>query len=470
MREQLQQTANTMTLRQIQRVTGTLISSMEGVAEARLMVLELHQLRRWIAKEVRGDWVKELPVRQLPRDMVEAVRAEIDLWTRDYDEDQPELIEWNGKFVYADPPEALIFTDACSRAGGVWVEENDLHPRIDMIYPFVGDEIQEHITFQETAAAADGMIHVLKERDYRMCTVAMKVDATAAIKYMRCAGGKKLAFARRVWQSMREARDRRVYVGSNNDFERWHVDGKKNPADKPSRQGVGFSEWKLHESHFKRLQRRWGPFGIDAFAAAWNTQLPRYLCRQQWDRQAEGYDALLFPYQDETKVVWAFPPPHRDVTMKFLRRVEAATAEAAVVLPLTRSMQTSQALQMAVDVPVIMKCSATLLVEPEAFSTHAHMPEFESWTSERQWWTKKTWQALIGVRLSGDATKQEEFRDACKKQSIWSSSQPKMDRAADILIERSHAYWPTSDRKSMSSEPAFHMASQMWRSATLQRW
>ena len=34
------------------------------------------------------------------------------------------------------------------------------------------------------------MVHVLKERNYRMCTVAMKVGATAAIKYMRCAGGK----------------------------------------------------------------------------------------------------------------------------------------------------------------------------------------------------------------------------------------------------------------------------------------
>ena len=461
LKKKLQCPEEHITLREIQRVIGTLISAMEGVAEARLMVLEAHGLRRWIMLRTNMDWDQTLMVSELPKDKVSAVIAEVHLWTRNYDADNKVAIAWNGKLVYSDPPEAVIFTDACSRAGGVWVEETKRFPEIDMNFPLVGAEIHEHITYQETAAAADGLVHTLVERDYRMCTVAMKIDATAAIKYMKCSGGKKLALARRVWDSVKETRRRRVYVGSNNDFGTWHVQGKKNPADKPSRKNVGFSEWRMNKEVFEVLDQKWGPFGLDAFAAAWNCQLPRYLCRQKWDRQALGYDALLHPYHQEKEVVWAFPPPHKDLTMRFLRTIENSGATAVVIMPMAQNVQVAAAIKMAVQLPVLMHCSSTLLVEPEAYSAHAEKEEFQDWKEARQWWTKRTWSSLIGVILSGDVSKHEERRRSWQKQLNSRSSQTQMEKGARILTEHTRAFWLTSKQKLEKMTRDFLWLSQM---------
>ena len=454
---------SSITLRMLQQVIGTLIAAMEGVAEARLMVLESHMLRRWVMKAVGMDWDRQIAVRDLPEGRVAAVIKEIDLWTQGFGDLEHKVnIAWNGRLVYSEPPEAVIFTDACSRAGGVWVEKTDQFNEIDMNFPFTGKEIEEHITYQETAAAADGLTHTLVERNYTMCTVAMKIDATAAIKYMKCAGGKKVALASRVWDSVKETRKRRVYVGSNNDFTTFHVVGKKNPADKPSRLNVGFSEWKMNKPMFDVRSKRWGPFRLDAFAAAWNHQLPRYLCRQKWNREAQGHDALLFPYHHETKVVWAFPPPHKELTMKFLNCIAATpNMEAVVILPMAQSMAVVKAVSMATDLPVLMQCSGTLLTEPTSYSVHADKEEFQDWKEARQWWTKRIWSSLIGVRLSGDASKQEVLRKKWRRLSTSSSNQTKTIAGARILIDHTRGFWDMSENMSEKMARDFRWLSQM---------
>ena len=393
-------------------------------------------LRRWMMVHTEMKWDMPVGVSEIPQDISTAVMAEIACWTGGYDKQRPELIEWNGRLIYSDPPEAVVFTDACSRAGGVWTAGDDMHEEIDMSFPFVGQEMQGHITFQETAAAADGLIHVLEERDYRMCTVAMKIDATAAIKYLRCNGGKKLKYAKRVWEAMTCARTRRVYVGGENDFEDWHVEGEANPADTPSRRNAPMAEWRLNSSAFNHLNKCWGPFTLDAFAAAWNKQLPRYLCRQRWDRQAIGHDALLHQYQHERGVVWAFPPPHKCITLQFLNKIDAAEAEAAVLLPCWRTTELALALQMATETPVLFECCEALLEPPEAFEVHGRRAEFVEWETEKQWWKKKSFKTLIGVRLSGHAGRRGAFLRAWQTNRTSSTSQERTREGVSILTER----------------------------------
>jgi hypothetical protein len=392
-------------------------------------------------------WDAVVQVAEIPMALREAVVREVNEWTHDYDESDPARVSWNGKIIYSDPPEAVIFTDACSRAGGVWVEADLTHPKIDVSSPFIGSEILEHITFQETAAAADGIIHTLKERQYAMCTVAVKVDATAAIKYVRSGGGKRPKLARRVWAMLRCARERRVHLGTDKDFEEWHVEGLKNPSDAPSRKAMGMSEWKMSSTPFSWMNQKWGPVGLDAFAAAWNHQTPRYLCRQLWDEQAVGYDALMHQYQHETQVVWAFPPPHKDLTIKFLRTVETVAVEVIVILPMWKTDQLIMALRMATQMPVLLECSESLLEAPAAYVAHQEMPEFKDWIADRQWWKKKTFKTLIGVRLSGDAKKRGVFLTEWQKMLSSYTSQDRTENGARIMIDNSLECLHTSRKK-----------------------
>jgi hypothetical protein len=439
--------AQVVTLREVQRITGTLVSAIDGVEAVRLMVLEISELRKWLSKHTKMDWDAEVDLTTVPADLITATVLEIEEWTRDYDVENPERIEWNGKLIYSDPPIAVIFTDACSRAGGVWVEGDSDHPLIDVSFPFTGSEIHEHITLQETAAAADGIFHVLEERNYSMCTVAVKVDATAAIKYVRSNGGKKAKLAKRVWEMMKCARRRRVHLGADKDFDEWHVQGSKNPSDAPSRKAMGMSEWKMNQVVFSWMNTHWGPVGLDAFAAAWNTQSPRYLCRQLWDGNAQGYDALMYPYQAETEVVWAFPPPHRDLTVKFLRAVETVAVEVIVILPMWKTDQLVTALRMATKMPILLECTESLLEAPEAYVAHQEMPEFQVWKQERQWWTKKTFKCLIGVRLSGDANKRGAFLSEWQIMLSSCTKKDQMARGAAIMIDHSLECLPGSRKK-----------------------
>ena len=167
-----------------------------------------------------------------------------------------------------------------------------------------------------------------------------------------------MELAKLVWRVIKMARERRVYIGSEKPFGAWHIEGKKNiRADDQSRKDVGVEEWKICRSLYQAFSRMWGPFSLDAFAAAWNNQCSRYICRQRWDHQAVGHGALAFPLEQEQGVVWAHPPPHRRAVVTFLQRARAAKRmEVVLVLPLVTSGYLAEALSLSVDVPVVLPC------------------------------------------------------------------------------------------------------------------
>ena len=65
------------------------------------------------------------------------------------------------------------------------------------------------------------------------------------------------------------------------------------------------SDWMLDKKVFSKLQKTWGHFDIDLFAARHNRQLPRYFSFKP-DPEAEAVDALAQNWSNLK--LYAFPP------------------------------------------------------------------------------------------------------------------------------------------------------------------
>ena len=193
---------------------------------------------------------------------------------------------------------------------------------------FVGTEIYEHITLQETAAAADGIVETVLRRGLKNCVILARIDATAAVKYIACLGGRKATFTNRIRHMQQLLRERHIMQLAT------HIKGEENPADAPSRRHLQIAEFKLSTACFEMLRRRWGPIGLDACAASWNFQVKRYLSRQYSDIQAVGHDVLTHPMQTEKEVVYVFPPTQKKLILEIIQRIKSARTEAILVVPI----------------------------------------------------------------------------------------------------------------------------------------
>jgi hypothetical protein len=271
-----------------------------------------------------------------------------------------------------------------------------------------------------------------------------RIDATAALKYIICLGGRKAAFTLRIQQMQELLRTRHIQLLAG------HVKGEENPADAPSRRMLGITEYKLSKTHFHSLQRMWGPFGLDACAASWNCQLPRYLSRQRSDSEAVGHDVLSFPLQEETEVVYIFPPTHKILILQILKRIRAARAEVVLILPAWADTPTAEALTMIVDDPVIMECTQELLEPPQAYGVHlAHK-------APQRWWTRGKWQAFLGMRLSGNAEKAEAFSRAWQTRLRACTRRDEMETT---LLHRSARCAPVSEKCTPTAQLVCRMLS-----------
>jgi hypothetical protein len=243
-----------ITVRALAKLIGNLISSIEGVDAARIMVVELQLLRSHLTKDPEWEWDRQLPVHRLDRTLVKEALKGCESWTEGYEPMTAHRIHWNGKLMYSEPPRAVVYTDACQWQRGVWVQADGIHKAIDRALPFVEREMEDHIRLQETAAAADGAVETVLERDYSSCVIVAKIDATAAVKYIKCMGGRMASFTKRIVDMQQMLRARHM------------------PTRGRSGQPGGRIEQTLARGLYAALVARWGPFGLDACAASWNAQ------------------------------------------------------------------------------------------------------------------------------------------------------------------------------------------------------
>ena len=181
----------------------------------------------------------------------------------------------------------------------------------------------------------------------------------------------------------------------------------------PSAQ-VDWTEWQLNPRMFQVLAQEWGPFGLDAFAAEWNNQLPRYYSKHFHDVSALGRDAMVQQLSQEQAVIYAFPPPIRRLVERFIQLVDTGSLEVVLVMPLERSAIVAQALQRSASTPFIFQRSEALLLPPTAYGRH----------KESSYPLSKlvSWKALIGIRLSGQTSSCEGFLRSWQQQCHSSTS------------------------------------------------
>jgi hypothetical protein len=83
-----------------------------------------------------------------------------------------------------------------------------------------------------------------------------------------------------------------------------HVRSADNPTDAPSREW-DFEDWQLHPAVFKELNRRYGPYSLDAFASDSTALLPRFYSKALCPGSL-GMDAFSHSWAGER--LWINPP------------------------------------------------------------------------------------------------------------------------------------------------------------------
>ena len=418
-----------ITLRVVARVCGVMLASIDSIAAMRIRTMELCWLKTIMFRDPNWQWDKKIPVSSIPKATRTAVAKECSAWIENHNRLQPERHTYNGKFHYHDSPVATVYTDACNWQKGTWVAADPAngHPEIDSARPFVGREIHDHITIQETVAAVEGIIHTIKERNYSDCVINSRIDATAAVKYVRCLGGKKRKFTQKTVVLHTELKRRRILLQCS------HVPGVLNPADAPSRRVMGPKEWKLNIAIFHQIQARWGPIGIDLMASEWNAQVPRYATLDRADSKAVAVDALTYPLHEEQQTVYAFPPPHRNLCTKLVSKITAALVQAVVVLPAWPLEFLSQAVRNTDAVPMVIMMANDTLTPPEAYMAHQHDVAF------RQDWTPRTYKALVGVSIAREHSSAKEFRNNWRRQLMRLTKRTRQESVVATLIQHGHS-------------------------------
>jgi hypothetical protein len=201
-----------ITLRMVTKAIGVIMSSIDQIMSARIHAMELSWLKTTLMLDEAWNWDRQIAVKHLPPGVRVAVERECNVWIQGHNPKKPHLHALNGKYHYNEPPLVTVYTDACEWQKGTWVppDEERGHPEIDSARPFTGAEIYAHITLQETIAAAEGIMHCVEERNYTDGVVASKVDATAAVKYIKCLGGRKRKFTAQVVELQQVLKRRRL--------------------------------------------------------------------------------------------------------------------------------------------------------------------------------------------------------------------------------------------------------------------
>jgi hypothetical protein len=163
--------------------------------------------------------------------------------------------------------------------------------------------------------------HLLHNQD-----ILLKTDNTTTMVYLNSQGGPH--------QHLNSVTKSIIFhlknIGST--IRAIHVPGLLNTLpDQLSRLNPS-TEWTLHPTVFKRLNKVWGPYTIDLFASPDHHLLPRYATRY-FDPKATFQDAFELPWNQEH----AFMNPPFRLIHRILLQVLRTRAEATIIVPYWKS-------------------------------------------------------------------------------------------------------------------------------------
>ena len=436
------------TLRWVATVIGVVMAGIDGISAVRLHTLALARWRLWCMKRNSGKsgWDVEYKIGMLQKELKHELVVEMKYWCRGYESGTPETIHWNGRVHQSGAAVVTIFTDACNYQWGLQIAEDKTrgYPEVRYKRPFHGDQLGWHITLQETYGAAQGVLETVKERDLWDCVVLARVDATTAVKYVRCLGGKKQAHAKAVMPMEEECIRRRIEVRC------FHVPGEMNPADAPSRDLVGKDELSLDGTvmALMEVELAWGPWEVDCFAAQWNNTLPVYYTWERGDPKAAAVDAFTADWTQGNQ--WMFPPMHKQMQTRIMQRMlhlvsVGAEMEATLVVPLWKVESLVQLLGMMVCTPLVIPVEEWVLKLPSAYT---HNQDAQSLAKKVQWSTLVPTKCMIAMRLSSRACVQGVYLRTLQKTLGEYTNKIEMETTvAGILHQNGRTLFSGSSRR-----------------------
>jgi hypothetical protein len=293
-----------LSLRQLAGIIGKIQAMSPAVSPSRLWSRHLLFCKnRALAqcKDKRTAWNKQV---RLSADG----RRELEKW-------EHLLSEWNGKSIL--PPKArhVVTTDASSFGWGGWMGKKD-------VQGFWTRAEAKRSSNKRELHTTTLVVQALR-RDLQGSTVEIRTDNLTTMAYVNHQGGRDPALTELVRPLWDWALRTRTTVFAT------YIPGKVNDrADRLSRRKRDRTDWMLHRSLFRRLNRQCGPFTLDLFATRLNAQLPRYVSRLP-DPQCTSVDA----FRQDLRRERAYANPPFTVITRLLAMVKRQRARLTVVLP-----------------------------------------------------------------------------------------------------------------------------------------
>jgi hypothetical protein len=213
----------------------------------------------------------------------------------------------------------------------------------------------------------------------------IRTDNTTVFFHLLNQGGKAEPISRTIESCLREATELNLVVSAE-----WIASETNFEADRLSRVEWDANDWSLHPRWFQEAWQRWGPFEIDLFATAQNTQLPRFFAPFP-QPGAEAVDALKQSWS-RPGILWANPP--WALISRVLAKVQRENAQLAMVAPIWWSAPWFHRL---------LELSRDIIILPQSQDL------FLAGMRGRQPMHNPSWRAAI-FRLSGQVSRQQASR------------------------------------------------------------
>lgn len=363
--------------RALAKLIGRLNSLSDAIFPARLHLAGLHQSLN--ATLQGGSW-------ESTRFLSEEAARDLLWWTQ-------EIEEWNGRAVRLTPHDFVFETDASDRGWGAVFDH--LGRTWSTRGFWSSEELDQSINVRELLACFLGTEAFVDCHpgsrfglQWSGKHILVRSDNRTAVAYINRLGGRVLHLSRLCQRFWKWCVSRNVVVTAE------HIAGVTNTrADQLSRWDPDrAADWRLHPELFQALDHLWGPHSIDLFADSRNHHLPRFASWMS-DPKATWVDSLLNPWADENG--WAYPP--FSCIGKVLNKISRERASLTLICPMWPAQPWWPVLpSLLCDFPVLVPRS------PESFQA----------LREGAWEAAGTtsWSA-IALRLSGDASRVQEFRD-----------------------------------------------------------
>ncbi|MEW8547756.1 MAG: DNA N-6-adenine-methyltransferase [Candidatus Thiodiazotropha sp.] len=227
-----------------------------------------------------------------------------------------QMQNWNGKSIITAGPDLTISTDASKKGWGAALGKR----RAQGLWTLA--ETEQHINVLELKAALFALRTFAF--DLRKVHVHLKMDNRTSVAFIQKMGGTRstrmLPLTQEIWNF---ALEREITLTAE------YLPGSLNTdADWQSRNYHDSSDWKLKESVFQQLNRRWGPFKLDLFASRHNAQLQKYV---SWFPDPFALEVDAFQRQWKEEGLYLFPP--FAMIPRCLMKVRQESASVVLIAP-----------------------------------------------------------------------------------------------------------------------------------------